>query len=122
MKRRPVAEQMLKALVELGPMTCKELCDHIKTPKCSSGSVISRLMRQSPNRPKRVHIVDWTEDSEGTRRYIRPIYKAGKGADKPKPPTIERQKINRVRYTRSKLMRVSSIWDLAKTVKERLAA
>jgi hypothetical protein len=122
MKRRPIAKEMVEALMNFGPMTCLELCRHIGVEKDKSGSIISRLMKKSPKRRKRIHICGWTEDSEGTRRYIRPIYNVGAGIDKPKPLMCVRRKENRARYTQSKLMRVSSIWDLAKTVKERLAA
>lgn len=122
MKRPPVAQQMLQALTDFGPMTCLELCRHIGVDKRSSGSIISRLMKKSPKRKKRIHISGWTEDTENTRRYLRPIYKVGAGLDQPKPLMCIRRKENRVRYTKEKIMRVSSIWDLAKTVKERLAA
>lgn len=122
MKRPPVAKQMLQALIDFGPMTCLELCRHIGVDKKSSGSIISRLMKKSPKRKKRIHISGWTEDTEGTRRYLRPIYKVGAGFDQTKPLMCVRRKENRSRYTKEKIMRVSSIWDLAKTVKERLAA
>lgn len=122
MKRRPVAKEMIDALVNFGPMTCLELCRQIGVDKKSSGSIISRLMKKSPKRKKRIHISGWTEDTEGTRRYLRPIYKVGAGFDQTKPLMCIRTKENRARYTQAKLMRVSSIWDLAKTVRERLAA
>lgn len=122
MKRRPVAKEMIEALTNFGPMTSLELCNHIGVHRNNSASIISRLMKKSPKMKKRVHICGWTEDSEGTRRYIRPLYNVGAGIDKPKPLMCVRRKENRARYTQSKLMRVSSIWDLAKTVKERLAA
>jgi hypothetical protein len=122
MKRRPIAKEMIEALINFGPMTCLELCKHINVEKDKSGSIISRLMKKSPKRRKRVHICGWTEDSEGTRRYLRPIYNVGACLDKPKPLMCVRRKENRARYTKSKVNRVSSIWDLAKTVKERLAA
>jgi len=122
MKRRPVAKEMIEALVNFGPMTSLELCNHIGVHRNNSASIISRLMKKSPKRKKRVHICGWTEDSEGTRRYIRPIYNVGACLDQPKPLMCVRRKENRARYTQSKIMRVSSIWDLAKTVKERLAA
>jgi hypothetical protein len=122
MKRRPIAKEMIEALANFGPMTSTELCRSIGVERSKSGAIISRLMKKSPKRKKRVHICGWTEDTEGTRRYIRPIYKIGAGADQPKPLTCLRVKENRARYTQGKLMRVSSIWDLAKTVKERLAA
>ncbi len=122
MKRRPVAKEMLDALVNFGPMTSLELCKHIGVDRNNSASIISRMMKKSPKREKRVYICGWTEDSEGTRRYIRPIYNVGSSPDKQKPLMSIRRKENRARYTQSKLMRVSSIWDLAKTVKERLAA
>jgi hypothetical protein len=122
MKRRPVAKEMIEALVNFGPMTSLELCNHIGVHRNNSASIISRLMKKSPKMEKRVHICGWTEDSEGTRRYIRPIYNVGDFPNKQKPLMSLRRKENRARYTQSKLMRVSSIWDLAKTVKERLAA
>ena len=122
MKRKGLAKEMVEALVNFGPMTCSELCRHIGVERLKSGAIVSRLMKKSPKRKKRVHICGWTEDSEGTRRYLRPIYKAGAGLDQPKPLMCLRIKENRARYTQGKLMRVSSIWGLAKTVKERLAA
>jgi hypothetical protein len=122
MKRRPIAEEMIAALTNFGPMTSFELCRHIGVERGTSGAIISRLMKKSPKRKKRVHICGWTEDTEGTRRYLRPIYNIGAGLDKPKPLMCLRVKENRARYTQGKIMRVSSIWDLAKTVKERLAA
>ncbi|CAB4199828.1 hypothetical protein UFOVP1355_15 [uncultured Caudovirales phage] len=122
MKRRPIAKEMIEALMNFGPMTTSELCRHIGVEKLKSGSIVSRLMKKSPKHKKRIHICGWTEDSEGTRRYLRPIYKAGAGLDQPKPLMCLRVKENRARYTQGKKMRVSSIWDLAKTVKERLAA
>ena len=110
MKRRQVAEEMLRALAEIGPMTTIELCQHIGTTKDKSGSIMGRLMKPSPLKPKRVYIFGWTHDAEGARRYPRPIYAIGDKKDKPMPAKSHNE--NQRRYRKKISQRVNSVFQL----------
>ena len=110
MKRRKVAEEMLTALAEVGPMTTVELCEYVGTTKDKSGSIMGRLMKPSPLKPKRVYIFGWTYDAEGARRYPRPIYAIGDKKDKPMPVISHAE--NQRRYRKSISKKVNSVFQL----------
>lgn len=118
-KRWGVAEDMLKALEEFGPMTTVEICAHIGTTKDKSGSILCRLMKASPLRPKRIYIFGWTYDSEGARRYPRPIYAVGDKRDKPMPKRCHNENQRRYRNIKSKM--VNSVFQLGTPIKYRFA-
>jgi hypothetical protein len=117
MKRRQVAEEMLRALAEIGPMTTIELCQHIGTTKDKSGSIMGRLMKPSVTKPKRVYIFGWTHDAEGARRYPRAIYAAGDKKDKPMPAISHAA--NQRRYREKKSQMVNSVFQLGVPIKMR---
>jgi hypothetical protein len=110
-------EDMLRALQEFGPMTSVEICAQIGTTKSSSGAILGRLMRQSVTKPKRVYILDWTYDSEGARRYPRPIYAVGDKKDKPMPKASPAE--NQRRYKQKKSKMVNSVFQLGVPIKMR---
>lgn len=114
-----IGEEMLKALEDLGPMTSVEICASVGTTKSKSGAILGRLMKASPQRPKRVYIFGWTYDAEGARRYPRPIYAVGDKKDKPMPKRCHNENQRRYRSMKSKM--VNSVFQLGTPIKYRFA-
>lgn len=83
-----IVVRIMDALEQLGPMTSAELARELAIDRDTVGSVLSRLKRPSkrPVGPKRVHVVDWCDEDEGSRTYLRAIYAAGNKVDATKPP------------------------------------
>jgi hypothetical protein len=77
-----LAERVLTAIAELGPMTRAELCQHLSHDAASVSSVIARLRKQTPQRPQRVYVSGWVYDHEGMRPYPRAQFSLGAEPDK----------------------------------------
>ena len=112
-----VTANMLKALQDIGPMTCIEICRHLGLPKEKVGAILSRLKEASPQVPQRVHIKAYVYDAEGMRRYPRAVYTLGPGKHAKKPKSDI--KANRRRYEDKKKRRVNSVWMLGMSRNQR---
>lgn len=112
-----VTEKMLKALQDLGPMTCIEICRHLNLPKEKVGSVLVRLKKPGSKTPQRVHVAAYVYDAEGMRRYPRAVFALGEGKHAKKPKSDVRA--NRKRYDDKRKLRVNSVWMLGMSRNER---
>lgn len=77
--------EILHLLEELGPMTRIEMCDHLGLDRHTVSSIVSRMAKESPRKPKRIHIKGYAYDHEGQRRYPRAIYALGNAPDARRP-------------------------------------
>lgn len=79
--------RILDALEHVGPMTTAELVLEVGASRATISRALTRLCAPSlrPKGPRRVRIADWRDDSEGTRRYMRPVYALGRSPDAPRP-------------------------------------
>lgn len=112
MRKKPgtIIKNITAILTEQGPMTTSELCEAMKLDKDEVSSVLSRMKLKLPKRPQRVHVIGYTHDAEGSRRYPRAIYAIGEGdnAEHPKPD----KKAIRRRYDANKKKKINSVWML----------
>ncbi len=90
-----VKRRVLELLREFGPMTRFEIGEELGIPKNTLGQCISTLNHESPRAEKRVHIVRWTRDVEGTRTYLRAVYAFGLGRDAKKPERMPGREANK---------------------------
>ena len=95
-----------QALKTHGPMTRADLDRILGLPKDRFGGCLTRMCKQTPMNPQRIHIVDYVYDQEGQKKkYPRAVYAYGPGDNKPKPKSTkrkdrglyEKQRINRIR-------------------------
>ena len=114
-----VVAQMIAALGGLGPMTNRELCEAIGLDKLKVGAVLSRLVRESIDTPRRAHICAYTHDAEGARSYPRAVYALGDRPNVPKPKS--RPAVNSRRYRARKTTFVNSVFMLGMTQRQRSA-
>ena len=77
-----------------------ELCEAIGLDKLKVGAVLSRLVRESIDTPRRAHICAYTHDAEGARSYPRAVYALGDRPNVPKPKA--RPAVNSRRYRAGK--------------------
>ena len=97
------------ALERRGAMTRDELCKALGQDRRTVAGALKRLRDTG-----RVHIAEWRRHATGQREYPRPVYAAGPGIDKPKPPPIPKSEINR-RFRASRRPRPASVFELALT-------
>lgn len=85
---------IISSLERNGPQTRAELEVSCKIDKLNISAVISRLNKDNPRIEKRIHIIGYTNESEGSaREYPRAIYAAGNGQDAKKPKPKSRKEI-----------------------------
>lgn len=111
---------ILAAIKENGPMTRSEIAAHMQRGKNEVSSVVSRLNRELSCAPKRLRIVGYVYDAaDSAIKYPRAQYDLGSGPDKPRPG-CDRKAVTK-RFRDSRKMRVASVFDLGKTVKQRIS-
>ena len=108
-------EKVVEALTTVGDMTALEVAAHCKITRDTAASLLSLLRTETPRRPQRAHICDWTYDAEGTSKpYPRPVYRIGQGKDAPKPkPKTDAQKSRDHRAALRAQNRSVSVFNLA---------
>ncbi len=115
-KRHAPGELTAKAmqfLREAGKQTRAEVCGELGLCK-SHGSMLMHRLHTNGS----VHIAGWVHElGDGGRRYPRPQYAVGAGADKPKPRV--NTKAVRQRYRERRKMRVTSVFDLGLSIRAR---
>lgn len=113
-----LVDQITDALTINGPMTRKEICDFIGQHRSKVASVVTRMARATPQKPKRVYIKRYIEEQDGQRRYPRAVYALGNKPDARKPRRDI--KANRARYLRNKTnkLRNTSVFNLALSRRE----
>ena len=105
-----LADLMINALSEFGPMTSYEIGQSLGMTKSEISGVLSRLHRGGPRVARRVYITHYVYDAESSRRYPRAVYKLGDMDDAPKPKRDV--KANRRRYEAKVSKQVNSVWML----------
>ena len=101
---------ILRHLEEVGEATRAEMMQALDLEKGECGSVVSRLNKKLPTRPKRIYVLRYvyTDDTNG-RYYPRAVYALGDGEDARKPKST-RLSIMR-RYRERERHRVSSVFQ-----------
>lgn len=107
---RPAGRMVLGILAQLeqhGEMTRAAL---MRALDCSQQdlSVLHRLRKATPEKPKRVHIARYVFDDEGARPYPRAVYALGDKPDALKPVALNPR-------------RVASVFDLGRPWDDRRA-
>ena len=110
--------QITDALTINGPMTRKEICDFIGQHRSKIASVVTRMARATPQKPKRVYIKRYVLEQDGQRRYPRAVYALGDRPNARKPKSDVRA--NRKRYLANKIdkLRNTSVFNLALSRRE----
>ena len=117
-----LAERILTALEELGPMTRAELCQHLTWDPESVSSVIARLRKATAERPQRLYVSGWVYDQEGQRPYPRAQYALGAEPDKKRRRDVSiKQMHSDLQSMYLTRMRTSSVFHLGMT-REQLQA
>lgn len=101
------------ALKEHGPMTRADLEKLLGIPKDRFGGCLSRMTKNLPLSPQRVHICGYVYDQEGhKKKYPRAVYAHGPGDNKPKPNANTKRK--RVIYYQQQINRIrnASVFNL----------
>lgn len=100
-----IPERILQVLHDYGPMTGQDMEELLDIPVGIVNKTLRRMrqpsLREKPLGERRVHIVDRAPEAEGQRPYPRPIYAAGHGEHKKRPPKKRRNAVVRD-YYRSK--------------------
>lgn len=103
---------VLRVLAEQGPMTGAGIRRELGAEQREICGVISRMTRVLATKPKRLYIVRWIFDDEGSSTaHPRAVYDIGDLPDarKPKPNRAAVTK----RCRQRKAARVSSVWEFA---------
>jgi hypothetical protein len=110
--RGTIVSQITEALTVNGPMTRKEICDFIGQHRSKVASVVTRMARETPQRPKRVYIKAYRYEQDEQRRYPRAVYALGNRPDAKKPrPDLRANKNRHVRNKTEKL-RMTSVFNM----------
>lgn len=123
--RTGLVDRIYKLLKEFGPMTRAEIDTAMKEEKAYVSPAISRLHKTLPTFGKRIYIVGYVYDNEGSRRYPRARYAVGDQPDAPKPKSDK--VANKRRYEQSRLtkFRNNNVFNLGKSrdkIREELRA
>ena len=117
----PIVLGILAALERDGPMTRAALCRTIGRTPYEVASVVSRLNRPLKLQPKRIHVVGYVYDEEGSDiAYPRAVYAIGDGPDARKPAP-DRKAVAK-RWRDRKKLKVNSVWQWAMSRSQRAAA
>lgn len=93
-------------------MTRAAICRHLGGTRNEIGSVVSRLNRPTTTQPKRIYILRYTYEDEGSNvAYPRAVYALGNKPDAIKPEP-NRNEVARRWRERSKV-RVNSVFEWA---------
>lgn len=101
------------ALKQHGPMTRADLEKLLGMTKDQFGGSLTRMSRELPLSPQRIHICAYVFDQEGhKKRYPRAVYAYGPGENKPKPKVNTKR--NRVMYYKRQIDRIrnASVFNL----------
>jgi DNA-binding transcriptional regulator LsrR (DeoR family) len=108
---------ILAVLEADGPMTRSELVQALGLSRNKVSAVLSRMNNM---RPKRVYITHYQMDSDaGGRKYPRAAYALGNRPDAKKVKTTDTQ--NSAHYRENLKGRVTSVFDLATPLRDRVA-
>lgn len=104
------ADQCLALLREHGPMTARDLAHEI-------GTAVSNIRAKLSTHRDRWHVCGYQREEVDGRLYPRAMYRAGHGADAPKPPPLTGTMYSR-RHRARKRGTVNSIFALGTPVND----
>jgi len=112
-----IPERILRVLHEYGPMTGQDMEELLDIPAHIINKTLRRMrqpsLRKKPLGERRVHVIDWAPEAEGQRDYPRPIYAAGHGEHKKRPPKKHRNAVVRDYYwSRKAKTRMNFVFNL----------
>lgn len=118
-------EKVFDLFKQYGPMTRAEVEKIVGVHKHNVSAAVSRLHKRCNRAGKRIYVVGYVYDGEGSRRYPRAQYDVGDKPDAPKPKP-DKKAIGR-RYEQSRLtkFRNNSVFHLGKSrdkIREELRA
>lgn len=95
-----LVEKITTLILNYGPMTRGEICEHLDRDRQEVASIVSRMSKPGKTLPKRLYILRYVYDQENERRYPRAVYAIGDNPDAKRPgPQV---KENKRRYNQSK--------------------
>ena len=97
-------------LLKQHEMTKIEICAALGLTHDDVSSVLTRLKRPSKEFGKRIYICGYQRQAIGKRFYLRPIFKAGSGLDKPKPPALTQQERSQRSHQKKMLIKRSILF------------
>ena len=114
---KTVAE-IMETLRECGEASPVEIANHLGLDRMNVSTIMTRMRRPGKVMPKRIYIKHYVHDSEGQRRYPRPVYAIGTLPDAKKPKADI--KANKQRYRRGLRLRMTanSVFNLGMTQKQ----
>lgn len=92
-------------------LTKIEICSALGLTHDDVASVLTRLRRVSKKFCKRIYICGWQREAVGKRYYLRAVFKAGSGPDKPKPPALTPRERSQRSHQKRMLIKRSTIFD-----------
>lgn len=114
MKRKwgSLTDAVLQALEQVGPMTVAELSNHLGVTLGNAGGVLTRLMRTSVWKPRRVYIQEYVYDQEGQRHFPRAVYAPGSKKDAQKPLVDKAAIAARYRNIDANRLKLNSVFHM----------
>lgn len=107
-------------LTENAEATRTEICRAMDRNRFDIGSVMTRMNKALPNRPKRIYVIRWIYEDDGARRYPRPVYALGDLPDAKKPKASAAAN-SRLHYERNRNF-ANSVWQWATPPRRRIGA
>lgn len=106
--------QALELLRTLGPMTSAEMDRELGICERQRCRVLASLSKATRRRPRLVHIARWVYDSEGARRYPRPVYAFGDAPDARKPKSNGAARVREYRQRQRALQTTNFVFNLGR--------
>lgn len=107
--------KILKIIIEYGPMTRHEVCEHLGVNRMHVSAIITRMTKDTPIAGKRLYIQSYVYDSEGQKRYPRAVYAAGSLPDAKRPKPDVKETRRRYNANLRKRMTGNSVFNLGLT-------
>ena len=120
-QRGEITDAILSLLAENGTMTRAEICEAMNLDRMYCSSVLSRLNRNLKTRGKRIHIVAYVHDHDGSRPYPRAVYALGNGKDAKKPKAQPGAAQKRYREKLKGRMKMNSVFNMGITQRQMYA-
>lgn len=117
-KYHTVVQGIIAAIEDIGPSTSLEVGNYLDLPRNSLTSVISRMNKASPRKPKRLYIKEYVHDAEGLKQHTRAVYDIGDKPDAKRPKydkTANKRRSEKARERRA----ITSVFELGTPVKVR---
>ena len=110
--------EIIATLRECGEASPVEIAKHLGLDRMNVSTIMTRMRREGKKLPKRIYIVRYVHDSEGQRRYPRPVYAIGNIQDAKKPKSDVKANKKRYREGVRMHMTTNSVFNLGLTRKK----